>query len=547
LQEKSSVIPEITARILPGVLAVAGADESIGLTSIDFTVLGVYLLGVLAIGIYFSRYIRSAGDFFLAGKALPFWAIGMSIVVSDIGAIDLVAGAGAAYKYGVAQANFDWLGSMPAMVLAAFIFVPYYWRSGVYTIPEFLGRRYNRAVQLIQAVIWLIFLTSMLAFMLWTSAKFLNAQLDWKDPRIAIWLTVAFVGIYTMSGGLAAVVMTDVVQMIVMFVGTAALVVLCLWNAGGWSNMVEIIQGIGAETRDHFELFLPHDAPTPYPWTGIVFGLGLVLSTSYFVGNQGILQRVLGARSEWDAKAGMLFAGFLKLFVPILIMLPGLAARVSNPDLDDPDKAVPYMVRELFPPGLLGLMFAAFIAALMSSVDSYLNSAVTVFTSDLYTPAYRKITSNPLPERHGLILGRALTVGIIVAAGIVAPIIGERADTIYVGVQTMLSLFQGPTLALLLLGILWPRANGWGALSGLVLGLCLTSSLSLVGDEVFPSEDPFLFVSLWSFVFSCVVIVVVSLLTRPEPKEKIRGLVFGQVMHDVEAQEILRRRVDGEQ
>jgi SSS family solute:Na+ symporter len=288
---------------------------------------------------------------------------------------------------------------------------------------------------------------------------------------------------------------------------------------------------------------LPHDTPTPYPWTGIVFGLGIVLSTAYFVGNQAVVQRALGARSEWDAKAGMILAGFLKLFIPFLVVVPGLAATALHPDLDLADRAVPTLIRDLLPPGLTGLMFAAFFAALMSSVDSYLNSSTTVLISDLYGKAYRLLSGDDMSARHGLMLGRLFTAGLIVAAGLVAPLI-DRFETVYVAIQTLFSIFQGPTLAILLLGILWHRTTRWGALAGLVLGVMLTTTLTALGDAVFPSDDPFLFVSLWSFVFSLAVTAVVSLLTPAEPPEKIRGLVFRQVLRDEEAQRLLRRRVD---
>lgn len=517
-------------------------DSFQGLASIDYVIIFVYLAGVLLIGAWFARYIHSAGDFFLAGKALPFWAVGMSIVVSDIGAIDMISGAGGTYRYGIAQANFDWIGSMPAALFAAFIFVPYYWRAGVYTIPEFLGRRYNGAVQLIQAIIWLGFMLVMLAIMLWTSAKFLGGVLGW-DPITAIWVTVAIVGIYTVSGGLAAVVMTDVMQMTVMFIGAAALLVLSIWETGGWNAMQEQILAQGPETQDHFTLLLPHSADTPYPWTGIVFGLGIILSSAYFVGNQAVVQRALGARSEWDAKAGMVLAGFLKLFIPLLVFIPGLAARVTHPDLADPDTAVPTLIRDLLPPGLTGLMFAAFFAALMSSVDSFLNSATTVYISDVHSKLYRAVTGRTFTQLHGLRLGRVLTAVLIIAAGLIAPQI-DRFETIYVAIQTLFSLFQGPTLAILLLGILWWRTTGWGALAGLVLGVGCSGLLTVLGDAVFPSTDPFLFVSVWSFFFALLVTVAVSLATPPEPPEKLRGLVFGQVMHDADAQALLAERMD---
>lgn len=529
--------------MLESAILAESAFEGSALAGIDYVIVVTYMLGVLVIGSYFGKYVQSAGDYFLAGKALPFWAVGMSIVVSDIGAIDFVSGAGGAYRYGIAQANFDWIGSLPAAAIAALIFIPYYWRAGVYTIPEFMGKRYNSAVQVIEAILWLGFLISMLAVMLFATAKMMNTVLGWSNAQ-SIWTTVVIVGIYTVSGGLAAVVMTDVIQMVVMFIGAGGLLILSFDQAGGWGGVVEKVQSLGPEYAKHFTLLLPHGEPTPYPWTGIVFGLGIVLSTAYFVGNQAVVQRALGARSEWDAKAGMLFAGFLKLFIPVLVMIPGLAALALYPGLEDGDKAVPMLVRDVLPAGLKGLMFAAFFAALMSSVDSYLNSCSTMFVSDVYGKIYHGIKHGSLPSRHGLILGRILTAVLIVAAGLCAPFI-DRFETIYVAIQTLLSFIQGPTLAVLLLGILWRRATRWGGLAGLVLGVCTTMSLTAMGDAIFPSDDPFLFVSFWSFLVSLLITFVVSLATPAEPEEKTRGLVFGQVVHDRAVQDALRDRVNG--
>ncbi len=512
------------------------------LAAIDYVIVVAYMVGMLAVGLYFAKYVHSTGDLLLAGRSLPFWAIGISIVASDIGAIDLISGSGGAYQYGIAQANFDWVGSMPALLIAAFVFVPYYWRAGVFTIPEFLGRRYNAGVQTIQALIWLSFMATNVAIMLWTSAVFLHEILGWPH-ELAIAITATIVGAYTVTGGLGAIVMTDVLQVVVMYVGAGALLVLSVWEAGGWHGMTDKILALGDKTQNFFTLLLPHDAPTPYPWTGIVFGLGLILSTAYFVGNQAVLQRALGARTEWDAKAGMVLAGLLKLMVPVLVFTPGLAAKAIYPDLERADQAVPTLVRELMPPGLTGLMFAAFFAAIMSSIDSYLNSCTTVFISDIYHPAYRRIAGRPLPDWHGLWLGRLLTAALIVTACFVAPLIAEF-ETIYVALQTLLSLFQGPTLAILLLGILWRRATRWGGLAGLVLGVMMTGVWTTLGDDLFPSERPFLFVSISSFLFTAGVTIVVSIFTRPEPPEKLRGLVYGDVVHDAGAQAILRERLD---
>ncbi|MCC6143658.1 MAG: hypothetical protein IT368_07615 [Candidatus Hydrogenedentes bacterium] len=599
---------------------------------IDVGIIGVYMVGVFLLGSYFGKYVESAGDFFVAGRALPFWAIGMSIVVTDIGATDFIATSGAGYTYGIAAANFDWMGSMPAMVFAAFLFVPYYWRAGVYTIPEFLGNRYNQAVRMIHAGIWGVFLFTMLGVMLYLTAVMIHTILGW-NIIFCIWLIVAITGIYTFSGGLTAVVMTDVVQLVVMFIGGFALTILSLYAVGGWDNMKEhitaqspeaivvfqqvdskqpvphlppdavaqtlrdagiavtevreaegmvdktsyglcivledYVQGEGnpgALTKDavaaalapvipagisedvrirefnnYFDLLLPHDTTTPYPWTGIVFGLGIVMATAYMAGNQAVVQRTLGARSEWDAKGGMLMGGFLKVFIPSMVIFPGLAAVLVVPDLANGDMAVPTMIKLILPPGLTGLMFAALFAALMSSVDSTLNSAATIWTSDIYGRGYEIFAGRPVSEKHGLVVGRVFTAGFIVMSGFLAPALAGH-DTMYNFIQTALAMFQGPVFAILLLGIMWRRATQWGALAGLVLGVAFTTILNNV-DGVFPSDDPFLFIAWWSFVFSAVVTILVSLVTPPEPEEKLRGLVFGQVMHDGKVQRVLQERV----
>ena len=604
------------------------------LAGIDITIVIMYMIGVFILGTFFARYVKDAGDFFVASRALPFWAIGMSIVVSDIGAMDFVAVAGSAFTDGIAVANFDWIGSMPAMVFAAFVFVPYFWRSGVYTIPEWLGRRYNAGVQIIHAAMWGVFLLTMLSLMLWvTGDELMNTILGW-DPYYVVWLMVFITGVYTFSGGLSAVVMVDVVQLIIMFIGGISLLVLSMWEVGGpiglqekitsteprviialqsedeiqpetveealtkaGFNVVDLnrapmrqkesnpnrfvaqletveidategediaavrtkakglieeaLAGIGGTDGDnefqlrtyesHFKILLPHNTDKPYPWTGIVFGLGIVLAIAYMSGNQAIVQRTLGARSEWDAKGGMLFGGFLKSFIPLMVAVPGLCAVVLIPDLVEGDRAVPEMIGMLLPPGLKGLMFVALFAALMSSVDSTLSSASTIWTTDLYGRFRQIFTGKEMDEKHGLMVGRFFTVAFIILAGFLAPWIGQQ-EGLYVFIQSLLSLFQGPTLAILLLGITWKRATGIGGFCGLLFGVMFTSVLNSV-DGLFPSDDPFLFVAWWSFVFSLVVTIVVSLLTPPEPEEKIRGLVWGQVMHDGEIQRVLGKKV----
>ncbi len=517
--------------------------EIVGLHPIDIFIVFVYMVGSLMLGTYCTRFVGSAEDFFIAGKALPFWAIGFSIVTSDIGATDFVAVAGAAYTNGVSAANFDWMGSMPAMVIAAFVFVPYFWRSGVFTIPEFLGRRYNTAVQFINGLIWAVVLFFMLAIMQWLSAdKLMHTILGW-NPYLTLWLTAAITGIYTFSGGLTAVVFTDVVQLIVMYVGGFGLLALSLWEVGGWSALHEKVLAMGPQYADHFRLLLPHNTTGPFPWTGIVFGLALVMAVAYMSGNQVIVQRTLGARSEWDAKGGMLFGGLLKAMIPLMVALPGLCAIVLIPNLGNAnaDRAVPEMIRLLMPAGLRGLMFAALFAAMMSHISASLNSTTTIFITDILGQIRSWMGKGPMSEKMALGMGRFITLALIISTALLAEPIANR-EHIYVFMQTILSLFQGPLLAILLLGIIWPRATGYGGLAGLVLGVMFCFVLKYT-PGLFASAEPFLFVAWWSFIFSLIVTVVVSLLTKRESEEKLRGLCWSSVVADEDAQEALQERI----
>lgn len=491
------------------------------LSGIDYFVVVAYLIGIMLLGLYFRKFVHSSRDFFLAGKSLPFWAIGMSIVVSDIGAMDFVGVSGQAYRYGIAVGNFDWLGSVPAMLLGAFIFIPYFWKAGVYTIPEYLGRRYNDYVRTIASVTWIAFFAFDLGVMFWATAVLLNTLLGWPI-WLSIILTALVVGLYTFFGGLAAVVMTDVVQMIIMFVGGATVVFLGLHHVGGWGALVEKVTAMGPGYENHFNLILPADTKTPFPWTGILFGLTFVMANAYMIGNQKIVQRCLAAKNEWHAKASMVFGAFLKMFIPVLVLFPGLIAIVMYPDLENGDEAMPTLIRHLLPPGLRGLMLAAFLAGLMSSIDSMLNSTATLWTKDIYEKFIRKDAS----DRHYLVVGRLATVVLLVLGMVTSPV-NLYFEGIYVAVQTFLSLFQGPVFSILLLGMFWRRTTQWGALAGLVGGIAIATSLHVFKGSIFTIEDPFLYVSWWSFVAGIVITVVVSVMTQPHPTDRLQGLVYG--------------------
>lgn len=490
------------------------------LSGIDYFVVIAYMTGILLLGFYFRKFVHNSRDFFLGGKMLPFWAIGMSIVVSDIGAQDFVGVSGQAYRFGVSVGNFDWIGSVPAMLLAAFVFVPYFWKAGLYTIPEYLGRRYNGGVRVLASLTWIIFFAFNLGVTFWASALLLKSLMGWPE-WLSILLTATVVGSYTLMGGLTAVVMTDVVQMIIMFVGGAAVVVLGFVHVGGWDGLVDKVSAMGQEYDGYFNLIQPVDTKTPFPWTGILFGLTFVMANAYMIGNQAVVQRCLAAKDEWHAKASMIWGAVLKMFIPILVLFPGLMALVVFPNLENGDLAFPSLIAKLLPPGLGGLMFAALLAGLMSSIDSMINSTATLWTKDIYERYLRKGAS----DQHYLRVGKITTV-VLLGFGVLTSPVSSYFEGIYVAIQTFLSFFQGPIFSILFLGIFIPRITQWGGLAGLVGGICSSALMFIFRDQLFNIQDPFLYVSWWSFVVGLVLTLIVSCFTRAHSKERLAGLVF---------------------
>ena len=490
------------------------------LATIDMIIVVCYLIGMMVFGWWVGRFIKSDKDYFLGGRRLPWWAIGMSMVVSDIGALDIIGVAGAAYLYGITLANFEWVGCIPAMMVGAFVFIPFYWRSGVFSVPEFLGRRYNQLVRTIVAIIMGLFMVFLLGIFFYTAAKAMNILIGWPE-YFSILVVALVVGVYTLFGGLAAVVYTDAVQCIIMFGGSAIILVTALVKIGGWGELVGQVTTMGDAYADHFNLLMPMDKGSPYGWAGVIFGLSFVLGPAYWLGNQAIVQRTLGARSEYEAKKSVLWGSFLKLFIPFILVGPGLAGILLVPGLESGDDVYPHMVHQYLPAGLTGLVFAAFLAALMSSIDSYLNSAATLWTKDVYESLFRPGKS----DRHYMIVGKILIATFLILGVASAPIAG-LFPSLYGYFQTVFSFVQGPLLVIIGLGLLWRRTTAQGAVAGLITGVATSGALFWIKDLIFTTPEPFLFIAVWAFAASFIAAVVVSLLTPPPPAEQLDGLVF---------------------
>ena len=475
---------------------------------LDLIIIVGYLALITFVGLRLAGRVRSARDFFLAGRSLSWWVIGLSIIGTNIGANSYVGAAGNAFSIGIAQANFEWIGAIPAMILAALVFIPLYWKAGVYSIPEYLGLRYNSTVRVVAALITSIVSVFAIGVALWAIALTLQTYLGWPI-WVGIMVTGTIVGAYSIAGGLAAVAFTDMLQVSIMFVGGLVIVGLGISQTGGFSGFAETLV---SENPNHLQAYLPADHPS-YPWPGVIFGLGLVLSPAYWWAGQAILQRSLGAKSQWDASAGMMFAAFGKIFVPLLIVFPGLLALVMHAQIEYPDMALPWIIKNVLPPGISGLMFIAIIAALQSTIDSSVNSTSLMLTRDVR----HVLIKNANPD-NDLKVGRILTLVLLLLAMCTAPLVAEMGG-IFTFLQTILSLFQGPMLALLILGAFTRRATPQAGLWTLISGVIFASAASYAGMNM-------LYVAFSSFIYAVIALWLLSGLTAPQPDKDLSTLTY---------------------
>ncbi len=501
--------------------------ETLDLGALDLGLIVCYLLAVGLLGLWFSRGVKTGKDFFLAGRSLPWWAAGLSLVVSDIGAKDMIGLAGDGYRFGVVMMNFDFLGCIFPVLIAAFLFMPFLWLANVYTVPEYLGLRYNAVVRTFFSGLWVLFMVGTLATIFVSAASMFEGILGWGF-WFSVGLTACVVGLYTTVGGLKAVVVTDAFSCVVLILGAAIICISGLSEVGGVGALKEAIAS-KTWTQDHLTLLPPADH-SHYPWPAVVLGLGFVLGPAYWMGNQAIVQRTLGTRSAAEARASYVFCAAIKMFFPLLLVLPGLIGiALLEKELGSPGEAwdgnrvLPMLLVRLLPSGILGLVIGAFLAGVLSNLDSYVNAASTMLVHDFYRPWIHPHAE----DAQCLRVGRCLVPVLLMAGVAVSYPVKQGFGSVFEAFQTFLSFIQGPLLALLLFGMLSRRANSTGALMGMVAGVLvavlLTFSESLFGVK---GGISFLWVAWWSFVASLLGVLVGSFLAPPPHPSDLTGLMM---------------------
>jgi SSS family solute:Na+ symporter len=496
---------------------------------LDVLVIASYFVVIFGIGWWAARReTNQSADYFLASREVGWLAVAASLFASNIGSEHLVGLAGSGAAGGLAVGHFEWLACL-ILLLLGWVFVPFYLRSGVFTMPEFLERRYNAAAR------WYLTTVSIIGYVLTkiSVTLFAGAIVIRELLGLSIWAGAAAVvvatGVYTIAGGLRAVIYTEVLQTFVLIAGAAVLVILGLDAVGGWSGLTAKVP------PDFFSMWKPADHPS-FPWTGIVFGAP-ILGVWYWCTDQYIVQRVLAAKSPASARAGAIGASFLKILPVFIFVLPGVIAAALYADVGGgaTNQAYPALVARLLPVGVKGLVIAALLAALMSSLSSVFNSCSTLITWDVY----RKLRPGAA-ERELVYVGRVAT-GFLVVLGILwIPFMAGISDQLYIYLQSVQAYIAPPIAACFLLGLFWSRLNGAGAmaslLTGFVLGaLRLTLELAhgatrsgLPAESLWATiaEINFLHYAVFLFAVCTVVLVGVSLLTRPPAPEQLRDLTY---------------------
>ena len=482
------------------------------LSSLDLTIIGIYAIVLLGVALYVSTRKTTADmsseDYFLAGKSLPWWAIGASLIAANISAEQIIGQSGQGFVVGLAIAAYEWQAAIVLLIVAKY-FLPIFLEKKIYTMPQFLELRFGSAIKSMMAVFWVVLYTAVnLTAVLWLGGLALTALTGWNVVAAMMGLA-AFAVIYSLYGGLKAVALTDIIQVVVLIAGGFAITGIVLSLVGDGAGIFAGLGTLMGEIPGHFKMILAPENPSynnlPGIWT-LLGGLW-VLHFSYWGFNQYIIQRALGAESLAEAQKGLAFAAALKLLIPIIVVIPGIAAlylaREGQLDMArlaaSPDSTYGILM-SLVPEGLRGLVFAALIAAIVSSLASMMNSISTIFTMDIY----RDLIAPGRTEAHYVTIGRLTSaVAIIIAVILARPFLGGM-ESAFQAIQEYTGFIAPGIVSVFLLGMFWKGCNAQGAFAMLVVSVLANIALKFI------TPDLAFVIRIWIVFLSCLVVGYVA-------------------------------------
>jgi SSS family solute:Na+ symporter len=532
---------------MTALLAFASNNRLVHLSTVDLAIIVFYFALVLAIGFYLKERANTGEDFFMAGREMTAWIAGLSFLSANLGSLELMGWAGSAYQYGILAAHWYWVGAIPAMLFLALVMMPFYYISKTHSVPGYLKLRFGESSRALSSVSFAFMTVLMSGINMYSMALVLKIVLGW-NINFSIWVSAGTVAIYVALGGLRSAIFNEVLQFVLIWAGALLIPILGLVEAGGWNGLKARITANASAEYIHLwsTLGSAQDNPMGIHWTGIVFGLGAVISMGYWTTDFLVVQRVLTSKDMRAAKMAPIIGAAFKMFVPFIVILPGLLALAVLPMKLMPEaqaiatgghsynEVLPLMLARYCGPGLLGLGITALIAGFMSGMAGNVSAFTTVWTYDIYRAFIKKDGS----DQHYVSMGRWCTVlGVAISIGTAYLVMDFKSIMDYV--QALFSFFIAPLFATVIIGMLWKRASPaggfWGLLAGTASSVAMWAWVKMDPSALrYIALSPYakdmaenMYRALWSCIICALVTVVVSLLTKPKPEAELKGLVYG--------------------
>jgi solute:Na+ symporter, SSS family len=544
----------------------------IDLSWIDYLIMMIYFMFVLGIGWFLKKYMKNANAFLEAGRSIPAWVAGLAFISTNLGALEVMGMTGSGLKYGMATTHFYWIGAIPAMIFLALFMMPFYYGSKARSVPEFLKLRYDEKTRGLNAILFAVMTILASGISMYALAILMEKVLGWNF-NVSLWISALIVLGYTYLGGLSSAIYNEVLQFFIIVIGLLPLVFLALKDVGGWHGLKESLaplttaNGFPADawTTTWKYTGVAKTSPLGVEWYGILFGLGFVLSFGYWCTNFLIVQRAFAAESKVAARRVPLIGALPKMFIPFLIIVPGVIALVL---MNDPGKGftlpldaggkpiydytIIMLLKQYLPAGVLGLGITALLASFMSGMAGNVSAFNTVWTYDIYQSYLRKRTANVEDDdKHYLKVGRITTVfGVLlsIAAAYIAGKFGNIMDFL----QTIFSMINAPLFAVIFLGMFWKRTTGHAAFTGLLLGFLFAllhhgltaplGAMTLVKGgwitilHTYPVEMAQNFwTAIIAFTVATSVTVGLTLMTKQKKSDaELTGLVYSLTPHEMD-------------
>ncbi|GAA2265468.1 sodium:solute symporter [Streptomyces ruber] len=512
---------------------------TLDLDLVDWFLLAVYFAAIIAIGVYTKRAVTTSGDFFLAGRSMPAWITGLAFISANLGALEIIGGAANGAQYGAAAVHFYWLGAIPAMVFLGVVMMPFYYSSRVHSVSEYLRRRFNSQTHLLNSVVFAVAQVMLAGVNLFALALIIKLLIGWP-LWLSIVLSAVFVLVYITLGGLAGAIYGEVLQFFVILAGLVPIVWIALHMVGGFDGLRDGIAGIDDNLLKTWQGTEVGGWSNPLgDWIGLAMGEGFVLAFGYWTTNFAEVQRSLAAKDLNAARRTPIIAAFPKMLLPLVTVVPGMAALLLIPQLGQDggptyNDVIPELMQRYLPNGVLGIALTGLLAAFMAGMAANISGFNTVFTYDIWRPYVVKGRS----DRYYLNAGRVATVAAI-ALSVGTAFIASNYSNIQNYLQMLFSFFNSPLFATFLLAMFWRRVTPWAGFWGMLSGTAAAAAAHFTAGHLaffYPGGDMSAEMNAqmanfygagFAFVVDVIVTVAVTLFTRPKPESELRGLVWG--------------------